>query len=323
MIPTVRLNNGVQMPALALGMAYWNVKDGGVPENPSFKGMLPEQAFLSLDRALEAGLRSIDTALIYRTHSAIRQVLGEWFRQGKLKREELFVQTKVYHFDTFMGTSNTTVPMDQLSPEQVTETVSAHVERCLEELGLGYLDQVLLHWPSKPDDNDPATNRQRRLAAWKVLEVFHRRGLIRAIGVSNFSEHHLQQLKEDGAQVTPAVNQIEASVFLQWKDIVKYCQEQGIQIQAFSPLGHGASSVVDSPTVQQIASKLSCDAGQVAMRYLIQKGYAVVFSSSSPKRLVSNQRIFNIELSAEDMEVLDKLNGTAESTGQPSPYTLS
>jgi len=321
MIPTVRLNNGVQMPALALGMAYWNVK--GVPENPSFKGMLPEQAFLSLDRALEAGLRSIDTALIYRTHSAIRQVLGEWFRQGKLKRKELFVQTKIYHFDTFMGTSTTTVPMDQLSPEQVTENVSAHVERCLEELGLGYLDQVLVHWPSKPDDNDPTTNRQRRLAAWKVLEGFNRRGLIRAIGVSNFSEHHLQQLKEDGAQVTPAVNQIEASVFLQWKDTVKYCQEQGIQIQAFSPLGHGASSVVDSPTVQQIASKLSCDAGQVAMRYLIQKGYAVVFSSSSSKRLVSNQRIFNFELSAEDMEMLDKLNGTAESTGQPSPYTLA
>lgn len=323
-IPTVTLNNGVDMPKLGLGLACWNVKEGGIEHNPKFKGMLPEQAFLSLENALNAGLRMIDTALVYRTHPIIRHVLGEWFRSGDLKREDVFITTKVYHFDTFVGTSDTTVNMDQLSPDQITERVTAHFETSLQELGLGYLDMVLLHWPSKPGDNqDPDVNRKRRLAAWKVLERFYKCGWIRAIGVSNFSEHHLTQLAQDGAEITPAVNQVEASVFLQWTDIAKYCKEHKIQLQAFSPLGHGSSNVVQNPVVKEIAERHGKDSGQVAMRYLIQKGYAIVFSSSSPKRLQSNQDIFdNFELSSNDMKALEGLVGTAESTGQPSPYSL-
>jgi diketogulonate reductase-like aldo/keto reductase len=222
-----------------------------------------------------------------------------------------------------MGTSDTTVSMDQMTPEQVTDRVTEHVEKRLQELGLGYLDMVLLHWPSKPKDDDQDLNRKRRLAAWKVLEGFCKKGWIRAIGVSNFSEHHLTQLAQDGAEITPAVNQIEASVFLQWRDIDKYCQDHDIQLQAFSPLGHGDSNVVNNPVVKQIADKHQKDVGQVAMRYLVQKGYAVVFSSSSPKRLKSNQDIFELELSPDDMNTLETVAGTAESTGQPSPYSLS
>lgn len=323
-IPSVTLNNGVQMPALGLGLACWNVQQGGIAHNPKFKGMLPEQAFVSLERALQAGLRMIDTALVYRTHTVIRQVLGEWFRGQQLKREDLFITTKVYHFDNFMGTRGTTVPMDQMTPDQVTDHVTEQVEQSLEELGLGYLDLVLLHWPSKPGNDDPDTNRKRRLAAWKVLEAFYKQGWIRAIGVSNFSERHLTQLVQDGGEITPAVNQIEASVFLQWDTIVKYCHEHDIQVQAFSPLGHGDSNVVDNPVVTDIAGRHEKNEGQVAMRYLIQKGYAIVFSSSSSKRLRSNQDIFDgMELSSEDMKALDGLIGTAQSTGQPSPYILA
>lgn len=313
------------MPALALGMAFLNLKEKGIAENPSFIGFLPEKAFYSLDQGLRAGLRAIDTALVYRTHSAIRQVLGEWFRRGDLQRKDLFITTKVYQPDSTIDTSNTSTRAATLTPAQVTDRVTAHVETCLEDLSLGYLDLVLLHWPSKPGDDNAAMNRKRRIAAWKVLEGFYQRGWIRAIGVSNFSETHLKQLVEDGATVTPAVNQIEASVLLQWRDIMQYCQEQGIQVQAFSPLGMGDANVIENPVVQPIAGKLKRDAGQVALRYLIQKGYAVVFNSSSPKRLVSNQEIFNMELSPQDMAALDGLNvGVTESpTGLDSPYSLS
>ena len=147
-------------------------------------------------------------------------------------------------------------------------------------------------------------------------------GWIRALGVSNWTEHHIEQLMKDGAKYKPMVNQIEANVYLQWSNIVKYCQDNDIVLEAFSPLGHGGKMLHDE-TVVSIANKHNKDVGQVAMRYLIQKGYAVTFSTTSEKRLVTNQHIFDFELDETDMTQLDALNGTAESTGQPKPYDMS
>jgi diketogulonate reductase-like aldo/keto reductase len=325
-IPTVTLSNGVEMPVLSVGLAFWNTKKGAIEHNPAFTGFVPEQCYRSVELALRAGLRSFDTALVYRTHAPTRSVLSKWFLEGKIERKDLWIASKVYHFPSdHFGQSNTVVDMARLSPEQVTRTVTKHVEQCLQELGMGYLDLLLLHWPAPPappDSIDPL-HRRRRLAAWQVLEEYYDRGWLRAIGVSNFTEIHLQQLQEDGAKIVPMVNQIEASVFLQWNDIVKYCQTNNIHVQAFSPLGHGATNVVNDATVKELAVEHNKDAGQIAMRYLIQKGYSVVFSSSSAARLQSNQNLFDYALSEEDMKRLDALNGTSGSTGQPSPYNMS
>jgi methylglyoxal/glyoxal reductase len=147
-------------------------------------------------------------------------------------------------------------------------------------------------------------------------------GWVRAIGVSNWTEHHIEQLMKDGAKIKPMVNQIEGNVYMQWSNILKYCQANGIVVEAFSPLGHGGGMLLDE-TVVAIAQKHNKDVGQVAMRYLVEKGYTVTFSTTSEKRLVTNQQIFDFALDADDMARLDALNGKAESTGQPQPYDMT
>lgn len=147
-------------------------------------------------------------------------------------------------------------------------------------------------------------------------------GWLRAIGVSNWSEHHIEQLMKDGAKHKPMVNQIEGNIYLQWKDIVKYCQDNDIALEAFSPLGHGGKMLHDEEVIQ-IAKKHNKDVGQVAMRYLVQKGYAVTFATTSEKRVASNQLIFDFELDEEDLTTLDSKNANSSPTGQPSPYDMS
>jgi methylglyoxal/glyoxal reductase len=147
-------------------------------------------------------------------------------------------------------------------------------------------------------------------------------GWVRAIGVSNWTEHHIEQLMNDGAKVKPMVNQVEGNVYLQWSSIVQYCQDNDILVEAFSPLGHGGNMLRDE-TIKAIAEKHRKDVGQVAMRYLLEKGFALTFSTTSENRLVTNQEIFDFKLDEEDMGKLDSLNGSAESTGQPQPHDMS
>jgi diketogulonate reductase-like aldo/keto reductase len=223
-IPTIQLHNGVEMPQMSLGLAFWVVEEGRVAHNARFTGFLPEQTYRSLHMALAAGIRSLDTALIYRSHDPIRHVLGDWFMRGDLKREDLFVATKVFHPMVPIAeiAPGTTMPydLDNKTPGEVTQIVTAQVERSMQELGLGYLDLLLLHWPAGHNSKDNG-NSERRVAAWKVLEGFYEKGLVRAIGVSNFSEHHLQDLIQNpSTTIVPMVNQIEASVYLQWDKIV-------------------------------------------------------------------------------------------------------
>lgn len=324
-IPTVTLSNGVEMPLLALGTAHLITHLGMLPENPSFTGMIPERLHRSLTLALEAGMRAIDTALIYRTHHQIRQVLGNWFASGKLVRSDVFLETKIYHgpVDGGIPTAETHLPnLDKMTPEQVTTHVTSQFEQSLVELGVGYVDLMLLHWPATMGSKD-AMNRERRIAAWNVLQDFYAKGWARAIGVSNFSVEHLEQLIKDGATIQPMVNQIEASIYLQFSDIVEYCKERDIVVQAYSPLGRGLKDINKDPVVVQVANKHNRNVGQIAMRYLIQRGYAITFLSSSEERLVSNQEIFSFELDEQDMKQLTELARPDGSWGLPPPHDMT
>lgn len=324
-IPTVTLSNGVEMPQLSLGTAHLITDAGMLEDNPTFTGMLPERLHRSLTLALEAGIRGIDTALIYRTHQAIRQVLADWFASGKLQRSDIFLETKIFHgpVNAKVATAATHLAdLDALTPAQVTEQVSLHFEQSLTELGVGYVDLMLLHWPATMKSTDP-NNRKRRLAAWTVLEEYYQHGWARAIGVSNFSVEHLQQLQQDGASVQPMVNQIEASVYLQYSDIVEYCQEHGIVVQAYSPLGRGVKDISQDTVVLPIADKHGKNPGQIAMRYLVQLGYTITFLSSSAERLASNQEIFSFELDENDMKEISTLNRPDGSWGLPPPHDMT
>jgi diketogulonate reductase-like aldo/keto reductase len=327
-IPTVTLSNGVEMPLLLLGTAQLNTVAGKDPKlPPSFVGMNPERGYRQIELALQKGIRAFDTALIYRSSRQIGAVLGEWWRTAKLQdRSDVWLTTKVFHPNATETTFGLThMPdMQEKTPEQITVETRRHFEQALMDLGVGYVDLMLLHWPADADakgEGNLQDNRQRRLAAWRVLEdIYENKGWARAIGVSNFSPQHLTQLQQDGARIVPMVNQFEASITLQYPDLVEYCKDRGIIPQAYSPLGRGLAEL--PLQVAEIAEKHGKDVGQIAFRYLYQLGYAIIYLSNSPQRMVSNSEIFDFELSDADMRLLNSLNRPDGGWGLPSPHEI-
>ena len=176
------------MPLLQLGTAHLLTKpgiDATVP--PNFTGMLPERAYRQIELALRNGLRAFDSALIYRSHGPIAAVLGEWWRTGKLaSRTDVWITTKVFHPDaTHVTFGISHMPdLSKMSPTEITTTTRHHFETSLLQLNIGYVDLLLLHWPSGKGEGDEEMNRQRRIAAWHVLEDLYSKGWTRSIGVS-------------------------------------------------------------------------------------------------------------------------------------------
>ena len=329
----VPLSNGVEMPVLTLGTAHVvtqpNTSNPKLPTN--FMGFRPDQVARQIQLALEAGIRSFDSARIYRSNRIIGQVLGEWFRTGQLQRHEVFLTTKVFHGRAIqVATKNSHMwEMDQLTPEEVTTKVEEEIEEALADLQVGHIDLLLLHWPAskRSDSTDNASaaaeNRKRRIAAWKVLEEYYKRGWLRAIGVSNFNEHHLQQLKDDGAIITPMVNQIEASFYVQYSDIFKYCRKEGIVCQAFSPFRRGTMlEPASEKLLEDTARRYSKNVGQMALRYLIQMGYVVAFGTTSAGRMFANQNIYDFRITDDDMAALQKLARKDGNWGLMTPYEI-
>lgn len=324
LIPQVALHNGVQMPTLSLGMAHFTFGSPHKEGNITYTGFYPERAYRQAELALQNGVRTFDTALMYGTQPHLGSVLGRWWANGQLQsRDDVFITTKVFHSPApgFGLMANHQVNLETMTPEAVTVQTAAHIEQSLKELGVGYIDLLLMHWPSVAGQSE-GISRQRRLAAWKVFEEFYQRGWLRAIGVSNFSELHLEQLMDDGATIRPMVNQIEASPYLQFTNIAKYCQQNSIVVQAFSPLGSGLTDVRSDKVLVELGGKYRKDVGQVVFRYLIQKGYVIAYKTSTAKRMESNLDVFDFDLSEKDMTKIDALNQVGESFGLPSPYDL-
>jgi diketogulonate reductase-like aldo/keto reductase len=340
------LCSGVEMPVMQLGTAHLITKkglDASVP--PNFSGILPERTYRQVQVALQHGIRAFDTALIYRSHDAIGAVLGDWWRTGRLRRRDVWLTTKIFHPDArsaSFGISHMPL-LSSMTPLQVQELTRQQFETSLLQLGIGYIDLLLLHWPSQLASNRTATaeeedgldtdsdsnetisiHRQRRLAAWRVLEQVYQQGWARAIGVSNFSPQHIRQLQRDGATIRPMVNQFEASVTLQYTDILQYCLQHDIVPQAYSPFGRGLTSLPSA--LETIARRFDNIApGHVALQYLRQLGYSIVYLSNSAAHMVSNTRLLsndNFTLSDSDMALLATLHRPDGGWGLPSPHDL-
>lgn len=326
--------SGVEMPLLQLGTAHLVTKPGiDATAPPGFTGMLPERAYRQVEVALQNGMRAFDTALIYRSHGPIGAVLGDWWRHGRITRPDVWITTKVFHPDaTHAAFGISHMPaMSTMTPDEVAAQTREHFETSLLQLGVGYVDLLLLHWPSGKGEGDEGTNRARRIAAWKVLEDVYSKGWARAIGVSNFAPKHVEQLLQDGAVVVPMVNQIEASVTQQYPDIVRYCLQHRIIPQAYSPFGRGLTNALPKELNGIIVAAKGSDkqqnstnknAGQVAIKYLLQLGYAVVYLSNSEDRMVSNADVFDFELSQADMKLLATLHRPDGGWGLPAPEEL-
>ena len=227
--------------------------------------------------AIKAGYRSIDTAAIYGNEKAVGEGIRAGIKEAGISREDLFITSKVWNSD------------------QGYETTLAAYEESLKKLELDYLDLYLVHWPVEGKYKD----------TWRALETLYKEKRVRAIGVSNFQIHHLQDVIKD-AEIKPMINQVEYHPRLTQKELQAFCKEQGIQMEAWSPLMQG--QLLDNETLQEIAEKHAKTTAQVILRWDLQNGVITIPKSTKEHRIIANADVFNFELTKEDMEKIDALN---------------
>ncbi|GGG72964.1 aldo/keto reductase [Paenibacillus radicis (ex Gao et al. 2016)] len=243
----------------------------------------------SVKSAIRNGYRSIDTAAIYQNETGVGQGIKEALAENGLSREELFVTSKVWNDD------------------QGYESTLAAYETSLQKLGLEYLDLYLVHWPGKDKYKE----------TWRALETLYKEGRVKAIGVSNFHIHHLEELLKD-AEIIPMVNQVELHPSLSQQELRDYCAAKDIQIEAWSPLMQG--QLLDNPVLTEIGAKHGKSVAQVILRWDLQHGIVTIPKSIKENRIVENASIFDFELSAEEVARIDALNENRR-VG-PDPDTL-
>ena len=223
--------------------------------------------------AAEAGVRLFDTAAFYRNEAA----LGDAIRATGIPRNEFFITTKIWNAAQRLGDAR------------------GAFARSLERLGLDYVDMYMIHWPV------PACYTN----TWRALEELQSEGFARSLGVSNFEIEHLEILRQS-SDIVPAVNQIEMHPLWDRAELVRYCREHGIAVQAYAPLARGA--YLDRETLIQIGQKYGKSSAQIGLRYLVQQGISVIPRASDAVHLTSNLDIFDFELSEIDMQMIQAMN---------------
>lgn len=314
---TVTLPNGVEMPALGFGCAFGNWTNAD-----EFLGFTPEEAWPAIAKAIRAGFKHFDTALVYGTQRALGTQLGMAYADGTLRRSDVFITTKVFHppAGIALNTLGNTLDMTDTAID-VPARVRHDVERCLDELGHGRVDLLLMHWPGA--GSDAALNRSLRRQCWRVFEELYERKLTRAIGVSNFTARHLQQLLEDGCAVRPHVNQVEVSPYYANAETVDFCKEHGIVVEAWAPFGSGATGVLQDTLLNDLAAKHGRNVGQVVLRWLSQRGIVSLPKSSSLERMRSNLDIFDFELTADEVGQISALDKGRSSVPSNEASTIA
>jgi methylglyoxal/glyoxal reductase len=259
-VPLLRLNQGVEIPMLGLG----------VFQSPP--GAVTEKAVAT---ALELGYRHVDTAAMYGNESDV----GAAVRASGLPREEVFVTTKLWH------------------TEHGFDSAQAAAHESLKRLGLGYIDLYLIHWPRANAPKD-------RLDSWRAFEKLQQEGVCRAIGVSNYTVRHLEELRAHSG-VTPAVDQVELHPFVFDPELAGYCERHGIRLEAWSPLTRGRR--LDDPTVRAVADAHHRTPAQVLLRWGIEHGFIEIPKSVRRERIEENARIFDFSLLPAEVAQLDAL----------------
>lgn len=227
----------------------------------------------AIDWALEAGYRHIDTASFYDNEAGV----GRAVRESGLPRESVFITSKVWNAD-----------------QGYSQTLDAF-GRTMDLLGLDYLDLYLVHWPVQGKYRD----------TWRALETLYRDGRVRAIGVSNFLEHHLEDLLAV-ADIVPMVNQLEFHPWLVQQQLQDYCASRKIRYEAWSPLMQG--EIFGLPEMAELASKYNKTIAQIVLRWDLQKGVITIPKSTKRERIIANSQLFDFKLSAEDVARIDAMD---------------
>ncbi|AJY77843.1 glyoxal reductase [Paenibacillus beijingensis] len=233
----------------------------------------PSEAEMVVNKALQVGYRSFDTAQFYNNEG----LLGRILKESPVDRDDLFITTKI------------------TNEKQGYDLTLSSFEQSLQKLQLTQLDLLLVHWPSE----------KHFFETWRAFERLYEEKLVRAIGVCNYQIEHLQKL-ETRANVVPAVNQIECHPYLTQYPLKQYLKERHIAAEAWSPLGRGA--VLNDPDLNEIAGRLRKSTAQVILRWHLQQDTIIIPKSSTPRRIAENADIYDFELSEDDMAAIDKLN---------------
>ncbi len=272
---TYLLSNGVSIPCVGFGT--WQSPDGDVAKN----------AVLS---AIASGYRHIDTAAAYGNEGSV----GDAIRECGVNREDLFITTKLWNTD-----------------HGYDATIRAF-ETSMKLLGLDYLDLYLIHWPNPIKFRD--CWKEANSGTWKAFEELYRAGRIRALGVSNFLPHHIDALMET-AQIAPMVNQIRLCPGETQDQIVPYCREHGILLEAYSPMGTG--KIFKVPQMTALAEKYQRSVAQICIRWSLQMGFLPLPKSVTPARIAENARVFDFELEDTDMALISSLKGCCGESRDP------
>jgi diketogulonate reductase-like aldo/keto reductase len=237
--------------------------------------------------ALETGYRSIDTAAAYQNEHGVGKVIAE----SGIPRQDIFLTTKVWNSD------------------QGYQSTFRAFEKSLGKLQTDYIDLYLIHWPKG----------ELSVETWKAMEELYEQGRVRAIGVSNFLVHHLQQIL-DQARITPMVNQYEFHPELMQPELFQFCQKNQIQVEAWRPIMEG--KVNEIPVFQELALKYQKSPVQIVLKWDIQKGVVTIPKSVTPERIIHNADIFDFKLSAEDIAKIDSLDKNARMGADPDNYNF-
>ncbi len=256
------LNNGVEVPCLGFGT--YNAKGG--------------DNLQMIKDAIEVGYRYFDTASLYGTE----RVLGQAMKESGIPRDQFMIASKMW--------------IDEMG----YENAKAALQRSLARLQTDYLDLYLIHWP-RPNEFDDNW-KELDLKTWRAMEEMVEEGKVRAIGLSNFLPHHMDNILQN-SRIKPVVNQLEVHMGYSQEAAVAYSQAKEVQVQAWSPLARGAMQ--DNPVVQAFATKYQKSAAQICLRFLYQKGIMPIVKASSKERMLQNMDIYDFSLTGEDLQMME------------------
>lgn len=259
------LHNKLKIPQIGFGT--WQITDKEVMQNV-------------IKSAFETGYRLFDTAAAYTNE----RILGKAIENLNIDRKEIFISDKVWN--TYRGR------------DKVIEACQSSIKK----LKTDYIDLYLIHWPAsmKLYDNWEEINA----STWQGMEEVYKMGLVKAIGVCNFKKHHLEALKKT-AQIMPMVNQFEYHPGIEQDELINYCKENGIVLEASSPLGNG--QILQNQILSDIAAKYNKTSAQVCLRWALQKGFIVIPKTINEKRVKENYNVFDFELLNDEMEQINKI----------------
>jgi methylglyoxal/glyoxal reductase len=269
---SIKLYNGVEIPRILMGTSLCDYKGK--------RKQLEKQLSSSIKHAVTNGILGFDSARDYKNENIIGNVLRKIVKENGVKREDIFIATKI-------GNS-----------QQQLSNISEQINISLKSLKTDYIDLWMLHWPYP----------NLYIDNWKKMEDVYLSGKVKAIGICNCRERHLNALFNAGISIKPMVAQFEYHPFRTVPSLVKMCKEHNIQIEAYSALCHMLPFVRENKTLELLAIKFNKSIAQIIMRWHIQQGVIPIFGSLNLNRIKSNIDVFDFVLGEEDMESIFALN---------------